>query len=95
MFFCCFSLIVSEIFQLANRHRYQLVGKVTTDISSTREIICPETLVIPKRMKNAVLISIALEIEILIRNENIASKEHKTKQLLSRNNLSCIVSYKP
>ena len=40
------------------------------------------TLEIPKGMKNAVSIFIALCIDFLIRNENIASKEYKTKDRL-------------
>ena len=35
---------------------------------------------IPKKMKNAVSISIDFSVDILIRNENIISQEHKTKQ---------------
>ena len=49
-----------------------------TDILRTKEIIQRATLGILKGIKNTVSISIAISGDILIRNENIASKEHKT-----------------
>ena len=51
------------------------------DILSTKEIINCATFGIPKGMKNAVSVSIAFTIDILIRNENIGSKEHKRTKL--------------
>ena len=45
-------------------------------------------------MKNAISISIAFSINILIRNKNITFKEHKTKKTIW-DNLACRVSYKP
>ena len=39
------------------------------------------TLGIPKGMKNAVSISIAFCLDLLIRNENVTSEECKTKKL--------------
>ena len=52
------------------------------DMRSFKEIIHRATLRIPKGMKNAVFISIAFFLDVLIRNENIISKEHKTKNCL-------------
>ena len=76
MHLCCFSLITSEIFQLTNRHRYQFI---VTDILSTKELIRHATLWIPKLMEKLISISIAFSVDILIRNKNLASEEHKTK----------------
>ena len=61
---------------------YQFVGEDVTDILNIRETIQHATLGIPKGMKNAVSISIAFRVDILFRNENIISKEHKTKNRL-------------
>ena len=47
-------------------------------ILSTKEITKCVTLWIPKGMKNAISISFAFTVDILIRNENIGSNEHKT-----------------
>ena len=58
-----------------------------------KDIIQRATLRIPKGMKNAVSISTAFSIDMLIRNENIISKERKTKSVW--NNLPCRISYKP
>ena len=49
------------------------------DILCTKETIKCATLGIPKGMKNAISISFAFTIDILTRNENIDSQEHKTK----------------
>ena len=53
-----------------------------TDIRSIQEIIQRATFGIPKGMKNAVSIYLAFCLDFLIRNENIISKEHKTKDRL-------------
>ena len=53
-----------------------------TDILSTKEIIQQATLVIPKRIKSALSISITFSVYILIIYENIISEEHKTKNRL-------------
>ena len=53
-----------------------------TDMRSIKEIIQRATLGIPKGMENAVSISIAFSFDFLIRNENIISKERKTKNRL-------------
>ena len=50
-----------------------------TDILGIIEIIQVATFRIPKGIKNAVSISIAVGVDILIRNQNIISKECKTK----------------
>ena len=51
-----------------------------TDILSAKEMIKRATL--SKGMKkNAISISIAFSIDILIRNENLISEEHKTKNV--------------
>ena len=47
-----------------------------------KKIIQCATLGIPKGMKNAVSISIAFCLDVLIRNENITSEECKTKNRL-------------
>ena len=47
-----------------------------------KEIFQRATLEIPKEMKNEISISIAFSIHILIRNENITSEKHKTKNHL-------------
>ena len=57
---------------------YRFVKEVMTDILRTKEIIQRPTLGILKGIKNTVSISIAISGDILIRNENIASKGHKT-----------------
>ena len=54
-----------------------------TGILSKKEIIQHASIWIPKGMKNAVSISIAFSNDVLIRNENIISKERKTKSHLS------------
>ena len=82
MHLCCFSLITSEIFQLTNRYRYQLVGEVMMDMFSIKEIIQRVTLWIPKGMKNAISVSVAFNVHILIRNENTISEKGKTKNRL-------------
>ena len=46
-----------------------------TDISSTKEIIKRATLGFPREWKNPISIPIAFRVDILIRNENIISKE--------------------
>ena len=51
-----------------------------TDILIIKEIIQRATLWIPKETKNAISISVALSIEILIRDKNIISEECKTKK---------------
>ena len=51
------------------------------DIGSAKEIIQRAILGIPKGMKVSSSISIAFSVEILTRNENIMSEEHKTKNL--------------
>ena len=48
-----------------------------TDISNTKEIVKRATLGILNRINNA--ISIAFGVDILIRNKNLYSEEHKTK----------------
>ena len=54
-----------------------------TDMWSIKEIIQRATHGIPEGMKkNAVSISIAFSINILIRNKNITSEEQKTKSRL-------------
>ena len=83
MYLCRFSLIISEIFQPTNRHRYQFAGEVITDILSKNEKTQRATLGIPKRMKNAVFTSIAFSVDILIRNETTISEGHKTKNHLN------------
>ena len=50
------------------------------DMQSLKETIQCATLGIPKGIKNA--ISISLSLDFLIRNENIISKERKTKNSL-------------
>ena len=47
-----------------------------------KEMIQCATLGIPKGMKNAISISIAFCLDVLIRNENITSEECKTKNRL-------------
>ena len=51
-------------------------------ISSTNEIIHRRTLRIPKGMNNAVSISIASCVDILLRNEKRTDGEYKTKDRL-------------
>ena len=54
-----------------------------TDMRSIKKMIPCATLGIPKRMKkNAVSISVAFCLDFLIKNENITSKECKTKNFL-------------
>ena len=48
--------------------RYKFVEEGMTDILSKKEIIKHATVGIPKGMKNAVSISIAFSLDILIRN---------------------------
>ena len=85
----CFPLINSEICQLTNRYKYQLVGKsYDKDVKHKRNNALCET-----KIKDAVSISIAPEAESLIINEKVASKEHETKTL--RKYLTCRVSYEP
>ena len=48
---------------------------------STKEIVKRATLGIPKEIKNAIFISIAFSVDILIRNMD--SEEHKTKNRLT------------
>ena len=47
----------------------------------------------PRGWKNAVSISIAFCLDVLIRNENTTSEECKTKTVW--NNITCTASYKP
>ena len=47
----------------------------------------------PKEWENAVSVSIAFSADVLIRNENIDSEEHKLKSV--PNNLACRVSSIP
>ena len=61
----------------------KFVREVMIDMWRIQEIIQRATLGIPKGMKkNAISISIAFSINILIRNENITSEQHKTKKPL-------------
>ena len=80
MHLCRFSLITSEIIRLTYQCRYQFVEDVMRDILSTKEVLKSATLQIPKGIKNAVFIPIPFRVDILIRNENIVSKEYKTKK---------------
>ena len=81
---CCMMFYdIFMIFQPTTRYRYQFVGKVMMDILNIKEIIQLAALCIPKGMKkNAVFISIAFNVNILIRNENIISEQRKTKTCL-------------
>ena len=60
-----------------------------TDMWSIKETIQRATLSIPKGIKNAVSISIAFSLDVLIRNENITFEERKTK---NRSKQSCMWS---
>ena len=64
------------------RYRYQFVGEVMMDIFGANKIIHPVRLRIPKGTKNIISISIAVLVECLIRNENIAFEEHKIENCL-------------
>ena len=46
-----------------------------------------------KESKTPISSSIAFGVKILIRNENITSRKHKTKTVWD--NIACIVSYEP
>ena len=59
------------MFQLTNRFRYQFVREVMTDILSAKEMIEHAILGIPKGMKNAISVSIAFSVEILIMHKKI------------------------
>ena len=79
---CCFSFITSEISQLTGQYRYQFVGEIMTDFLTTKEIVRPATLGIPKGMRNAVSISIAFSVEILTRNETQTQSKKTFKIIL-------------
>ena len=79
--FFFFLFITSEIFQQSNRYTYQFVGEVITVALSIKEIIQHANVWIYKEMKNAISISLAINDDNLIRNENIISKERKTKTI--------------
>ena len=54
------------------------------DMWIIKEIIQRATLGIPKGMKNAISISTAFRLDFLIRNGNIISEGHKTKNRLKQ-----------
>ena len=79
MSFCYFSLTTWDIIQLTYQHKYQFVGKVMTNVYSTKETIYQLILGISKGMENAISISIVPDTESWIRNENVV---YVTKNVL-------------
>ena len=79
MYLCCFLLITSNIFQQTNQLGNSLWGNYDGYLKHERNNITCNPCDPQGDEKDAVSISIALRIDILIRNEYLIPEKHQTE----------------